>query len=417
MNLKLNSRQLFRLIYFIICFVICFYQNMKICENYFSFETLTTVRYINELRLSLPGITICLPKIQAIREGFKQKYPNITKNEELSNLTVREQFDATLSFQEITNNSCMVLKTLFSNSSNSSIPCEDITPVRKSLDYFFVCFTIFSQLSGESDERYIVDIDSFVNSQEYQLLSTWIALNFSKVNVAIHSRDQVIYEIWKTNFLDIDFKESVLTGVKYQKSSVKSLTKPYETNCFDFNTIGFNSRRSCLENCRLNHLQKHYNKQPGGFLSYKPSNRLLASLQHNVERDQFKDKVAKICREVCPSNIDCYREYFTIGKQEYNISYERINVHHFVVDIPELPELSVRHSPKVYFEEFVSFIGSLISLWFGFSIIMLSKLFLNFINFTIKTFSVKFSQNNKTNVKIHFHNKINHNTNVIKINR
>ena len=384
-----------------ICFVICFYQIIKICENYFSFETLTTVRYINEMRISLPGITICFDKIHALREDFKQKH-SFKSNESqkmkdiLDQMTVEQQFIETISFKEFTNNSCKVIRPIFSKSSKPRINCERITPATKSIDTYNICFTLFSQLNSESNDRYVVDIELYLNSQVFRLFGTEIVTKIPQLFLHIHSRNQLPLNIYKSNFDTVRFRKGVANAIKYQKSSVKSLTKPYETNCYDFRQIGFNSRKSCFEECQLKSLEKQWLKHPGLFVVHISSNKIMVNMfnESNVEQREVENSVAKKCRQVCPLINDCYREYFTLTKYDQEIYRDQ---NYLIIDVPDLPEISIRHSPKIYFEEFISFIGSLISLWFGFSIIMLSKVVSNL----IKSISI-FSISKKTSMNIKY---------------
>ncbi len=67
------------------------------------------------------------------------------------------------------------------------------------------------------------------------------------------------------------------------------------------------------------------------------------------------------------------------------------------VALTQYPILIIKHSPKIQFEEFLCYITSSISLWFGFSVIMLSDI----CSLIVKKFVLiiyKLNLKNKTNV-------------------
>jgi hypothetical protein len=59
-NFKLNK--IFYFTFAIIYMTSCLFQISKICENYFSYETNTFVKYENKEKISSPAITVCIYK-------------------------------------------------------------------------------------------------------------------------------------------------------------------------------------------------------------------------------------------------------------------------------------------------------------------------------------------------------------------
>jgi hypothetical protein len=80
--------------------------------------------------------------------------------------------------------------------------------------------------------------------------------------------------------------------------------------------------------------------------------------------------VEKECIKFCGLNDDCFKQYFTFYSDEevYDVGDNFV----ILVYPPDLPTLIFTHLPKMQTEEFICFIASIFSLWFGFSIIMLS---------------------------------------------
>ena len=79
------------------------------------------------------------------------------------------------------------------------------------------------------------------------------------------------------------------------------------------------------------------------------------------------DVIGSHCRQFCGSDNDCHQEQYDSRSESYTAKDQ------FIIQVNHLsvPDQQITHSPKIIFEEFVSLLGSLISLWFGFSIITL----------------------------------------------
>ena len=153
MIVRLNV-EFYRQIYFIICFISCLYQISKICEIYFSYKTTTSVSYGDFSVISLPAITVCLDKMDVLKDHYLDQL-NISRNGVnkhesqivvkifCSNYTVRQQFDMFYTFNDIFSK-CQVPgnrfinKTSNKNKSNDNYyydNCGELSPIRKSINY------------------------------------------------------------------------------------------------------------------------------------------------------------------------------------------------------------------------------------------------------------------------------------------
>ena len=90
---------------------------------------------------------------------------------------------------------------------------------------------------------------------------------------------------------------------------------------------------------------------------------LLSEYEKNVAIDK---KVGLICEKKCKTYVDCYSESYNTKLTQYAVFEEYI----LGVLPPYEPVQVIEHMPKISFEEFVSFIASLLGLYFGFSVIM-----------------------------------------------
>ncbi len=86
-------------------------------------------------------------------------------------------------------------------------------------------------------------------------------------------------------------------------------------------------------------------------------------------------KIRKNCKYICGLNNDCFKEIFEF-KQFQIPKFSKIRRESFRIYIfpPYDSNLLLIHSAKILFEEFLCYIASIFSLWFGFSVFMLIDL-------------------------------------------
>ena len=167
------------------------------------------------------------------------------------------------------------------------------------------------------------------------------------------------------------------------------MPSPYQTNCFDYNKIGCKSRSECVDKCLIE-------------MSLKECNSLNSFT--NVDRHNDKDIYnesecirhlnTKVCEDKYESS-DCLNEYFSFKpftdltlneslyfkmmmdnyvEKRFNQTLQQLNINAFTV-ITLLfggePDTIYRHSPQQPPIEFICFIGGVISLWTGFSVLSL----------------------------------------------
>jgi hypothetical protein len=171
----------------------CLFQIYKIWDNYFSYETNTYVRYEDEDKISLPAVTVCIQNNLLFREELlhhfspkelENRYSPLEESEIdafLNNLT--EQFNSIYSAKEVFNNSCVVMKSIAFKGSEFTIDCELMYPIRQTIDYYFSCFTFFSQLNQEENNKYIIDYDVNIKNYWSELVGFRVNLNVSKIKL------------------------------------------------------------------------------------------------------------------------------------------------------------------------------------------------------------------------------------------
>ena len=122
----------------------------------------------------------------------------------------------------------------------------------------------------------------------------------------------------------------------------------------------------CINNCKIKEFIERTGSFPGKYL-YSGENYL--NLKFSTFEECFAFNWSEKCSELCGHNTDCYREYFISDFKEYRYKY--INDYKFdlAIEFPTHPTTIYEISLKMSFEEYLCLIASILSLWFGFSIL------------------------------------------------
>ena len=136
-------------------------------------------------------------------------------------------------------------------------------------------------------------------------------------------------------------------------------------------TIRFENilKLDCIGKCRAMIFHDHFKIWTAAHLSDDQTSKLILRnmLAQSLENKTFNPEVVHKCKERCGSQSECFSEYYRFEQIVYEYPKENFEIH---VSPPRVPDLVYRHSPKLKFVEFCCFIASIISLWFGFSLIM-----------------------------------------------
>ena len=397
---------LFHWSFLTICLGLCLYQISKICEIYFSYKTTISMSFEDISEISLPAVSICVNKTLLLRDEFftQMSINKSDKNMEtiknvLKNMTIKEQIDAMFSEEYVFQNSktCAVLRPKGIPGTDDRVPSEEISPFIKSIDENFLCFTLFSQFDGQSDDRYIVDYSELkFRDLTEELVYFQINQNITSIHVYLHSRKERLYKYFheKTG-INCNFEKGFVPSITYKKVIIRSLSKPYETNCFDYQKMGYNSNRECISQCRINNWERMMNGQwPGIYFTSNFNDAKMFDVSNESgyipEKLRMDKIIGDICRKQCHSFVDCYSE-------SYELKIEKImymtDMNWISIQPPSTPDQVIQHSPKITFEEFICFVGSLIGLYFGSSVIMLSK-----VCSLVSQYFIKIVFNFKTNI-------------------
>jgi hypothetical protein len=368
-------------IFKIICLIGCLFQIYQISAIYLSYETTTLVRYENEPKISLPAITVCSDKQNFLKFDYIRKINrNSTKLNEnqlirilrkLNKLTIKEQFKVLLSAEEISEIiGCYVLRNKPINNTylGTYHECKNLSPIKISISFDKYCFTLFSQLREESDDRFLIDFDISTRLGFVNLIS--FDYNFENLDFVyyLHSRTESIIDEFRPYPVYVESRPFGMSLVYFHKTRVELLPKPFATSCFDYKTIGYHSRYDCIFKCKADIIIRNYSHWSGYSFTDKQEIDLFFKFNNIYEIDK---KLSENCRKFCGESNDCLTDVFESYQLNVPIA-KSAEVFEIRVSPSTKPNLLLKHFPKIQMQEYICYIASIISLWFGFSITMLS---------------------------------------------
>ena len=132
---------------------------------------------------------------------------------------------------------------------------------------------------------------------------------------------------------------------------------PSTNPCFEGQT-----HEDCIINCQIREFIEKTGRHPPINLARSNSSLYFAN-KSEYELFKWSDR----CDRMCGRFTDCYKEYCLIKDGEILTDY---NEYQIMIDFPTHPTTEI--SLKMCFEEYLCLIASILSIWFGFSVIMLS---------------------------------------------
>lgn len=170
-------------------------------------------------------------------------------------------------------------------------------------------------------------------------------------------------------------------GIKYSKRINYLMPSPYQTNCFDYNKIGYKSRSDCIDKCNIESSLKQCKSLP-----YK------VNVNRHNDKDHYNGTCSfnySICEEKykspdCINEIYLFKTFFDLKvdespkikgyktssllKMSSNQSQKNKSISWVMIAYGDEEDTVYRHSPQQEPVEFICFICGVISLWTGFSI-------------------------------------------------
>ena len=350
----------------ILCGMGCVYQTYKLSSIYFSYETTTFVRYESDGEKTLPAITICYMKYHQLGD---QIWNNLGNNQTklinvLDNMTIAEQFEQMEGTPKILK-SCYTLGV-------KRMECTQLANLTKYIDAWFYCFTMFHQLNGEPDDSYQLSDQKFQLYIQLRRFTKTFSDSDSLLFVHMHSRKSLIYQAKSKSSLVFGINQTDYCLLKYSIVVSKVMFKPFN-QCF----VG-QTREECVDKCMIDYYINKYGGYPSMYLAYQDNSSLrfkLGMLEKMRNNSEFDPNIK--CKRFCDLKTECYKQYFitdsTFGRIYSNKTESKKNEFVLLLEYPAHPSTIYEVNLKMSFEEYLCLLSSIFSVWFGFSILVLTE--------------------------------------------
>jgi hypothetical protein len=364
------------------CLIVFIYQFIEITNNYLSFPIEVKLNISDENTIDLPQITFCLCKSKSWNKKNSTHFQfEESFGEEFSNYTFRQIFDQSFNLSSALDCS----GTLIDNDNKYYNKCEEIGQIFEFISgnseygncftYFNINYRMNSSINYKMDKSSFIEFDlslenfnEFLISREYKMLDT------------IYLRVQSSQSKFSDSFLtpiEINFQTYKLFTYKFSRNYVKSVGWPYEANCIDFEA--FNEKKpsflDCVNSCILDRMMKRYkcfhpeNNFGIDVVLSEKTEKMRICVNHTKNESLLRNLTKKCLRNCRQNCITEYTNFFLHSEDEKKNSKTKIRL-----QITNTPIYEYIMCPKLSLVNYASNFGSIMSMWFGFSVINSHKL-------------------------------------------
>lgn len=173
-----------------------------------------------------------------------------------------------------------------------------------------------------------------------------------------------------TEILDIGYYQLTFSSLENHR-----LKAPYDTNCVDYKSfMNVSSSIECFTKCTNDMVKKYFGKGHFIAITYNTvdtsdENRIINQDEIDDESTaEFLNELEERCVERC-SRMDCNQRY-TITQVFSDPNNDNVTIK-YIVSSPQEPFVTIGAIPRLELLEYLIFVLSSASIWFGFHILML----------------------------------------------
>lgn len=348
-----------------------FGQIYYISEQFFTYETSTHVIIDKMKIITIPKVYIHIPASTLFKDNKK-----CVKGEYCTTKNVLDYFsNNTFINHHFTPKIGDIFSVCFIRSTVTGlqIPCNHTKAMEKSTTSRSLLYSVQYDETNSIKSKLLV---------EYDVLY-FLKLNFTdnpsvtEADLILHSQGQDLNQVdsyvsYKINF---SYTETFpVISFRYDHHQINGLEYPYDTDCFDYSTIGFKSKTHCIVLCCEFNYRTNMNKSSQFIVSKTPydipirnvvagGNMSCSSLDGNRE---CGSKIRANCQNACYRD-DCIKHFF-MPKQSYT-TYSSSNGKNLQILLraPNQLTTSITYKPRISLIDFITYLLSCISFWLGWS--------------------------------------------------
>ncbi|XP_054166032.1 uncharacterized protein LOC128963542 [Oppia nitens] len=431
MGCRKNFRILLKVIISVACLTICSYQIYIVGILYLSYPTTIDLRVSKSLNVHLPGITICTeisttilpekiveiqPTLYSVLHGKSQRQVSYLLRkkafrqlleEPLRTLPIHLQHQYTINANNFFDKCEVPTPVGYQKGftySNTKINCSAISKIVETISYDTKCYTLFyNNVENYDQNKYKIKRDMAANLKYL----AWIRLNRDYILnglIFIHSPKELHQYSVGNNVMQINPNTEQFVGISFTRQTTSLLPHPYATQCKNYSLEGFTSRDHCLADCKVTEYTRA-DGWPGDIfatnnITYTFSNLWINKKSPSGHLEEGLS-VDELCRKKCGDFEDCYNIFYEVKAlrimERDEDDYEQNDWITIGILPPKSVDMTLVHQPKYETVELAIYIGGLISLYLGVSVVSVIVAIFAFITFTAKPFSRK--KKYTTNVK------------------
>ena len=379
------SRKVFGCIYLLFCLVGLLWQSSQFTSMYLKYmvSSKIVISFPKEIQPYSPNICFRYTDIldferlnrETGRRWSYSQVPQVVRKYQ-HELTVAEIMTMTPRVEDIVKDVSFKTKNseiIFSNRTHSPMTFLEI---KKYLFLEYVCYKIIikGQKSLSYEELAVTTVGpgiimNFDFSNEEPLSRTHsLKVGFSSEQYYPYRPVTIAPVVWRDYDPNTKTVRSNVFVVHNHLFLTINLPPPYETNCFDYLSLGFVHEVECSQVCLNNRTRDILGKVPYSAVIDDLVQMPIVSYQ-DMQSKTFSSKlhgIKRYCNDKC-RKTPCFDERIITNIQGKPGSRFKL-----VYIVPQQPLISIKSRPKTNLVEFLIYIFSTISTWTGFSIMALN---------------------------------------------
>jgi len=191
------------------------------------------------------------------------------------------------------------------------------------------------------------------------MLDTLVTINMkarlaeSNVYLVVHNETHDLF--FDGNYVLLNLKRADVFRVNYERKRYLLLEAPYSTRCFDYSKRSHKSRHECLSDCMIKSAKRR-NRWPSG---------VPCDASMSINTTVFSKCPTDDCKAP-----DCKDERYVVKlDRAERLEPKTTIINRIEIGKPDIIWSDYEYSPKLELVEYLCYVGSAISLWFGVSVV------------------------------------------------
>ncbi|KAI1305848.1 hypothetical protein HDE_01195 [Halotydeus destructor] len=355
----------------LVALVGCVYQIYAISWQYLQYETVSNLQIDRPATVTPPSVILCLEFKFAVsqRTIFDQ---HLGSDEEFfEKATVGQLFNFTAPAEGLIKNCTIKYSGSYGQATALSELCHELITVRKFLKQQYVCYSFTIDDQNKFYRSHITNARKPPRFYEVFLSKSFPRSRF--VVFFVHDRSLDFYGLsdsFSEHFRHIANSTSGSGSanaiiLSYKRFKTTSLPAPYKTNCFNYSLIGYQSKDHCSEDCVIKETLRDTGRLPFSVALYDANLTTMVIQQVDIENGSYTrllNQMDAVCTSKCPWS-DCHaNDHVAV----ILTSFASLDLG-FELYLTNEPYVITEHKARQMLIDYVSFILSCISFWFGFS--------------------------------------------------